>query len=149
MSPGHSRYCWWPVGADLTNCGPGEATFVKGKLKNQRKLVCIEEIMPREKQIGYRWEREGLVLDREAFFSFFFSFFKSLVSHKTFAYPLRMLVTYVLFHSYLSLHPFLEMVWVDFSSQMRQQSHHCCLRCLRLHTGLGRWWGPISSIFFP
>lgn len=127
MSPGHSRYCWWPVGADLTNCGPGEATFVKGKLKNQRKLVCIEEIMPREKQIGYRWEREGLVLDREAFFSFFFPFLNHWFLTKPLHIPLGCWL-----HMYSSTPtfpstPFLR--WFELISLPRWGSSHITVAC--------------------
>lgn len=65
------------MGAELKNCetasGPREAILVKGKMKNQRKLINTEETTPREKRIGHLLGRESSVLNREACYCSWFS----------------------------------------------------------------------------
>lgn len=97
-----------------------EGLLVKGKMKNQGKLVSIEEITPRDKHIGHLWGRHGLVLDRETGCFLLLS----LVSQKTFAYPCIYLLSPPTPTTHPPCTPFF--AWVDCSSQIRQQSDHCC-----------------------
>lgn len=91
------------MGAELKNCeiasGPRKAILVKGKMKNQRKLINTEEATPRGKQIGSEEEKAQFLPGRPV---------TVLGSHRTFVYPLVYLLSPPNPTTYLPLHPFLE-----------------------------------------
>lgn len=116
--------------------GLERAFLVKGKLKNQRKLVGIEERTASDTHMGQLWEEMAPFSTGARCFSLL-----SLVSHKTSSYPLMYLLSPPTPSTPLPL-PLLEVAQADLSAD-EQQSHCCCGVLSSAHTAQGTVGTPL------